>query len=43
LDFGLFVGDAIHGVGFRPFWHRLLGPGCQLLEGIFWLKFLLVN
>jgi len=28
LDLGLFVGDVISGVGFRPFWLRLpaLGP-----------------
>jgi len=31
LDLGFFVRD---GVGFRPFWLRLPGPGCQPQEGI---------
>jgi len=34
-DFGFFVDDVINGVGFRPFWFRLLGPGPQPLDGIF--------
>jgi len=36
-----FVGYVISGIGFRPFWLKLPGPGPQLLDGIFWLKFLL--
>jgi len=35
LDFEFFVGDVICGVGFRPFWLRIPGPGHQLLDGIF--------
>jgi len=27
LGFGFFVGDIISGVGFWPFWLRLLVPG----------------
>ena len=36
-----FVGDVTNEVGLRPFWLRLSGPGLQLVDGIFWLNFLL--
>jgi len=32
-----FVGNVRSGIGFWPFWVRLLGPGPQPLEGILWL------
>jgi len=35
LDFEFFVGDIISGVGFKPFWLRLPGLGCQPPGGIF--------
>jgi len=35
LDLGFFADDIISGVGFRPFWLRLLGPEPQLLDGSF--------
>jgi len=35
LDFGFFAGDVKIGVGFRPFWHSLPGPGPQHQEPIF--------
>jgi len=38
LEFGLFVGDVISGVGFRPLWLRLPSFGPQLLDGKFMLK-----
>jgi len=33
------VGDVASGVGFRPFWLMLPGPGPQQLKGIFDLCF----
>jgi len=35
------VSDVISGVGFRPFWLRLPGPGPKPLDGSILLKFLL--
>jgi len=32
LDFSFFVGDVKIGLGFRPFWPRLPGPGPQNQE-----------
>jgi len=33
------VGDIINGIGFRPFWPRLSGPGIQPQGGSISLKF----
>ena len=33
------MGDVVSGVGLRPYWFRLPGPGCQQLDGIFWINF----
>jgi len=40
---GFFVGDTISGVGFKPFWLRLPGPGPQLQEENISLKFSVVT
>jgi len=32
LDFRFFLGDVTCGIGFRPFWQRLLGRGPQPQE-----------
>jgi len=36
--FAFFVGDFISGVGFKPFWPRLPGPGPQPQDGCFLFK-----
>jgi len=41
LSFSFFVGNVISGIGFWPFWLRLLGPGPQAHKGNISLQFLL--
>jgi len=36
-----FLGDVVSGIGFWPFWIRLLGPGPKLLHGSISLRILL--
>ena len=35
------MSSVIHGVGFRPFWLMLLGPGLKSLDGSISVKLLL--
>jgi len=41
FGFQFFVGDIVSGVGFRPFWPRLPGPGCQAHN--FWTQVFIGN